>query len=190
MKTKLSIVLGLLVIAFGAGYILSQNKDTGTDKITTTTESNTNQSTEDLPTNAALTELVSYQLPDRWEENSCEGSEASFITPNGTSVNCDAKPAAPIKMSVDSGNNTDCNQIQNQSQVKKHICSSVFINGKKTLKASTEFLESGEYGKAMVVDAYYFDSGSGVVKAEYVHSPDDTEHQADFEELVNSLTAK
>lgn len=190
MKTKLILITGLVIVAFGAGYLLSLNKGDSTDKITTTTENNINQSTEDLPKNATLSEIVSYSLPDRWEENSCVGSEASFLTPNGTSINCDAKPVSPIKLSKDSGNTTDCNELQNQLEVKKHTCISLFINGTKTLKSSTEFLKSGEYGKAMVVDAYYFDSGSGIVKAEYIHTPEENEYQADFDELVNSLTAK
>lgn len=179
----------LLSGAVLAGWLLGRS-DNSKSADTSSNQSQNQSDDTNAPTGKnTVSELVSYTMPDGWETHTCEGSNATFVIPSGAMASCAANPVAPVKLSVDTGNHTDCNQLQNQREVKKHTCISLFINGKKTLKSSTEFLASSSYSKETTVDAYYFDSGSGVVLAEYIHS-NDTKYHASFDQLVNSFSAK
>lgn len=185
MNKNMLIVFALVLFAFATGYALSQKNNSGNKA---TNSSDTGQSpSENTNRKSGLRETISYSLPDGWIEQTCTGSNAVFLVPNGTMANCDSIPVAPVKVSIDTGNHTDCNQLQNQSQVKKHTCISEFINDRKTLKSSTEYLSSSSYNKETVVDAYYFDSGKGVVLLEYIHSSNDSRYQMDFERFAKSL---
>lgn len=189
-KTAIKIIGALLFLvgAVFAGWALGRpDGATNTTSSPPTTSSETRETPPSRKGNAS--ELVNYTLPDGWETHTCEGSQATFVIPNGSTASCGSNPIAPVKISVDTGNRTDCNQLQNQREVKKHTCISLFIDGKKTLKASTEYLASSSYNKETIVDAYYFDSGSGVVLAEYIHS-DDNKYQSSFDQLANSFAAK
>lgn len=140
---------------------------------------------------AGVKSLVSYVLPDGWKEASCPAAAGSvYIVPAGASnVDCNANPSSPVKISVDPGNNTDCNQLQNVQNVKKHICISLYINGHKSLKASTEYLASSSYKQATTINAYYVNTGKGVIKIEHVYNSDN-QYQAGFDQLANSVNVK
>ena len=184
-KRILVVIIGLIVLAFGAGYLLSrQNEPEPSNTTPTVTENTTN------PTSSGSVEsAVSYTLPNGMEKAMCAGDEAVYIVPTGDPAECNQNPPAEISLSMDTGDTNDCNQLQNVSDVKKHTCISLFINGQKTLKASTEYLASSSYGKDLTINAYYLDTGDGVVKAEYAFEGDGR-YQAEFDELVNSMKAK
>lgn len=133
--------------------------------------------------------LVTYELPDGWSKAACEGSEAAYITPAGEKAGCGSDPAAPIKLSVDPGDTKDCNELQNVSDVKKHVCISLYINGKRSLKASTEYLVTSAYNQETTIDSYYIDTGQGVVRAEYRYGSS-SELKSGFDQLVNSINTK
>ncbi len=141
--------------------------------------------------------LVNYTLPFNWGEASCPAEARSvFIIPTGGSeADCDgpdpvSNPISPVKISVDSANNKDCNQLQNVQNVSKHICISEYINGHKSLKAETVYNRSSSYNRDTTVNAYYIDIGKAVIKVEYFHSPNDHEHQNGFEQLAKSIQVK
>lgn len=185
---KITLLVAILIVGAGLlGWQLGHS-----DKSPTSQPNNTNQATTVNNANTAgVKSLVSYVLPDGWKEASCPGvSEAVYIVPNGSSgVDCNANPSTPVKISIDPGNNIDCNQLQNVQDVKKHICISLYINGHKSLKASTEYLASSSYKKATTMNAYYIDTGKGVIKAEYIYNSDN-QFQAGFDQLANSIKVK
>lgn len=74
------------------------------------------------------------------------------------------------------------------SEVKKHVCISLFINDMRSLKATTEYLSSSPYGRETTINAYYLDTGSSVIKAEYIYTTD-SKYQVGFDQLVNSIKA-
>lgn len=185
---KLWLLVAFLVIGAGlVGWWLGRSDS----QPSSSPESSTQPAaeTEDSDGSTDVKSIVRYSLPDGWKENSCEGSNNVYITPDGTNANCNTTPIAPIKLSVDSANNKDCNQLQNVSNVKRHVCVSEYISGKKALKASTTHLASSSYGQETTVDAYYIDTGKGVVKVEYIHTTNG-ELQAAFDELAKSVTVK
>lgn len=181
------LVLILIIAAGLLGWRLGHSS-----KSMSTQPNNMNQPTTINNANtAAVKSLVSYTLPDGWGEASCPSvSGAVYVLPNGSSgLDCNANPSSPVKISVDSGNNTDCNQLQSVQDVKKHICISLYINGHKSLKASTEYLPSSSYKQATTINAYYIDTGKGVIKVEYVYNSDN-QSQAGFDQLANSIKVK
>lgn len=137
-----------------------------------------------------LKSLISYQLPDGWKEASCpSAADVIYIAPTGTDVDCNTNPSSPVKISIDQQNSKDCNDLQNVQNVKKHICISLYIDGHKTLKATTEYLASSTYQKDTTVNSYYLDTGKKVVKLEY-RFDNGNEYQADFDQLANSVHVK
>ncbi len=139
---------------------------------------------------ASVLSLVSYTLPDGWTESTCPSSSgASYIIPAGASLDCSANPSSPIKVSIDPGNSKDCNQLQNVQNVKKHICSSLFINDRKTLKALTEYNQESSFKKDTSLSVYYIDTGKGVVKVEYIYTSSN-EYEAGFDQLAKSIQVK
>lgn len=189
MQKKLVVIgIVLVALAFGAGYLLNQS-DEGGNNTQSTGQPVQQDTANNQQTAGAVGSLASYTVPDGWDEANCEGSEAVYIVRSGSSVNCNENPAAPFKLSVDPGDTKDCNELQNVSEVKKHTCISLFINNMRSLKAETEYLASSQYGKDVSFITYYIDTGEGVVKAEYAYQGN-TQYQADFEQLVNSVNAR
>lgn len=183
-------VLLAVVLILAAGILgwwlgRSNNKqEASTSSSATISEANRSETSA-----GEVDELISYRLPDGWKKSSCEGSESTYIAPANDAVDCNSDPAAPLRLSVDSGNTKDCNQLQNVSDVKKHVCISLYINGLRSLKASTEYLASSAYKQETTIDAYYIDTGKGVIKAQYRHGLS-SELRAGFDELVNSINSK
>lgn len=196
VRIKKSIVLiAIVVIAAGLfGWWIGQADDkpspvnqTSNNTVDTTDKTAPSESTAGM----SVKSLVKYTLPDGWKESTCPASESSiYIVPSGANVDCDANPSSPVKISVDPGNNTDCNQLQGVQNVSKHICISEFINGKKSLKAETVYNSESSYKKPTTINAYYINTGKGVIKVEYIHDASDNEYQAGFEQLAKSVQVK
>ncbi len=181
----------VIVIALGGGIIgwkLGQS-NTKTSPANTGASTSTKPAANGATANDAKT-LVGYTLPDGWKEGTCpNNTDRTYIVPDGSSLRCDSNPSAPIKITVDSGNATDCQQLANVQDVKKHICSSLYINGHKTLKASTEYLKSASHPTDITISEYYIDTGKGVVKLEYSYASAN-DYQTGFDQLANSLRVK
>ena len=188
VRIKLStLLIAVLVLAAGLfGWWLGRPDTSTNSRPSSQTESTVLN--DDAP---GVKSLISYRLPDGWKEAGCEAAPGSvFITPAGApAVDCEANPSSPVKISVDTGNKKDCNQLQNVQDVKKHVCISLYINNHRSLKASTEYLESSSYGRATTINAYYIDIGEAVIKVEYQFNSDN-QYQAGFDELANSVKAK
>jgi hypothetical protein len=182
-KKVLTLIIVLTLIA-GAGLVGWWIGRTDPPP-TSSTQSSAERSTD----STEVSELVRYELPDGWEQSACEGSSAVYISPNGTTTDCDSSPVSPIKLSLDAADTKDCNELQNVTDVKKHICISLYINGLRSLKATTEYLETSSYKKATTIYAYYVDTGKGVVKVEYLYNSDN-QFQASFDQLVNTINVK
>ncbi len=134
--------------------------------------------------------LVSYTLPDGWKEGTCpSAANKVFIVPAGSSLQCDSSSIAPIRIYIDPQNTKDCQQLNAPQNVKKHICKSLFIDGHKTLQASTEYLKSSSYGTETTVSDYYVDTGKGVVRLEYAFTSSN-DYQNGFDQLANSVNVK
>ena len=180
------LILALIVGAGLLGWWLGQPNTTSNSQSSNNQASNVNNSNT-----ASVKSLVSYVLPDGWKEASCPSvAGAVYILPNGSSgLNCNDNPSSPVKISVDPGNDTDCNQLQNVQNVKKHICISLYINGHKSLKSSTEYLPSSSYNQTTTVNAYYVNTGKGVIELQYVFNGDN-QYQVGFDQLANSINVK
>lgn len=185
---KATLLIGILVLAAGLlGWWFGRS-----DKPAVTTDSNNSQQNSPPTTDSSeVNNLVDYTLPDGWKESSCPDVAGSvFIIPAGAdNLDCAANPSSPIKISMDTANNDNCNDLQNVQNVSKHICVSEFINGKKSLKAETQFNEQSSYKKATTVHAYYINTGKGIVKVEYIYN-NSNDYQAGFDELAKSVAVK
>jgi len=181
-------ILSVFVIALWLG--LSSNEDN---------DQKTGQSSENksnVPVQKTANSLISYSLPPDWSSVSCEGSsEIILIVPSGkVSPRCDTVAENwPIRIFIDQKNTKDCNQIEvDNQQVTKHTCSSKFTDGHKTLVVSTTYNEKSQYARATTVSEYYIDTSNGVVKLEAkddLASADD-DHQAEFDQIANSVKVK
>ncbi len=138
---------------------------------------------------ADVRSLVTYTLPDGWKEATCPGAVGSvFIIPAGAkAIDCDDSPSSPIKISIDPTNSDHCNDLQNVQNVRKHICISLFIHDKKSLKAETIYNQDSSYKKETSIDAYYINTGKGAIKVEYIHNPNDNEYQTGLDQLARSV---
>ncbi len=197
---KVTVAVIILILAAGLfGWWLGNSNDAPANNSANNQTSNTSPPTnnKDSPTTnndagLEVKSLVSYTLPDGWKEGSCASTGGPvYIVPNGAgNVDCDANPSSPVKISMDPANNKDCNQLQSVQNVSKHICVSEFINSRKSLKAETIYNKDSSYKKETAINAYYIDTGKGVVKVEYTHDPGNNEYQAGFEQLAKSVQVK
>lgn len=178
---KVIVAAVVLIIIVGlVGWLIgrSGNKPTNT----------TNQTQTGNTSGTDVKSLVSYTLPDAWREGTCPAaSNTVYINPNGTSLNCNADPSAPIKVYVDPQNTTDCQQLKptSNSGIKKHVCISLYIGGHKSLKASTTHSGSTD----TTTDFYYVNTGKGVVAYEYTYTSANS-YQAGFDQLATSTKVK
>ena len=185
------IVLLVVILALAAGLFgwwLGR-----TDKPQTAQPNNPAQNTT-LSTDTTeqdVASLVTYRLPDGWREASCPNAAGTvFVIPAGEgSVDCRDNPSAPIKISVDPGNNDDCNDLQNVQDVRKHTCKSLFINDKKSLQAETIYNANSSYNKETTIQAYYINTGKDIVRLEYMYTSDNR-YQTGFDQLAMSVQAK
>jgi hypothetical protein len=181
------LILGLVIIAGLIGWKLgrSDDKQTANQQPTNSATSSTTPAS-----NSDVKSLVSYSLPDGWKEGTCPDAAGKlFIVPNGALLQCSSNPVAPVKMYVDANNTTDCQQLQNVQNVRKHICKSVFINGHKSLQSSTEYPKSATYPEDTTISDYFIDTGKGVIAVEYTYTSSNN-YQLGFDQLANSVKPK
>lgn len=177
------ILLALLALAVALLIGWQIGKSDGTSEVKDQGSNTTTQPAEQAESKAVKS-LVSYTLPDNWKEGNCPNiAEKVYVVPAGENHDCNASTVAPVSIYVDESKTTDCNQINPPNDVRKHICKSEFINGKKALRAETEFA-SGNSTKT-----FYIDIGEEVVKVEYSYSGEDTFDQG-FETLAKSVRTK
>ena len=191
MYKNIGIVSLIILLALAIGFIFGSNwNNNNEDKASKSTDTVTLENS-DSESGKDVKGLVSYTLPDGWEESTCPSSSGSvYFRPNGApKVDCGNNPELQIKLSASGQNITECSQIQDVKEVKKHICKSLYINDLRSLVAETEYLSSSIYGRDTSVKTYYIDSGSGMVKATYT-SAGANSYQPGFDELVNSISAK
>ncbi len=192
---KITVLLAVLVVAAGVvGWLLGRSSDSLPNTANNSQLSNPKQPDNDNKANTRdVRSLANYRLPFNWGEASCPSESGSvFVVPSGgNEVDCTVNPNSPIispvKISADSSSSKDCNRLQNVQNVSKHVCVSEYINGRKSLKAETVYNRSSFYRRDTTVNAYYIDTGKGVIKLEYFHSPNDHEYQKGFEQLAKSV---
>lgn len=134
--------------------------------------------------------LVSYSVPTGWTEANCEdGNLIQIVNTEDSRQTCIAEGSPNSLVSIGVKDQiTDCKQLQSASDVKKHICSTVFIDGRKTVKSTTEYLASSSQ-VARTVSNYYIDTGTSVVRAQYIYAADNL-YQQQFDSLVNGVKIK
>jgi hypothetical protein len=177
------VVIALVVIGGLIGWALGRSGNSSNNQPSSSVSPSPTSSSA---ASADVKSLVSYTLPDGWKEGTCPSSSSTaYIIPNGTTLNCSANPSSPIKIYVDPKNSTDCQQLKPTSEqgIKKHICSSLFIDGHKSLKALTE-VSSGS-----TVSDYFINTGKGVVAVEYTYTSGNG-FQEGFDQLANSIQVK
>jgi hypothetical protein len=189
-RSVMLIVVIIVILIIALVSVLSNSNDSSTNENSTAQPSPQENDTTSVDS-ANVKDLVSYTLPDGWQESTCPSSPGSvFFEPNNsTKVDCDANPSAPVKMSVDPANTKDCAQLQNVQNVSKHICISEFINDNKTIKAETRYNNESAYERDVTVKAYYISTDDKVVKIEYIYENND-EFQLGFEQLAKSVRSK
>lgn len=181
------LILGLVIIAGLIGWKLGHSNDS---KHSNPVSNNTNATSTTPASNSDVKSLVAYTLPDGWKEGTCPDAGGKlYIVPNGALLQCGSNPASPIKMYVDANNTTDCQQLQNVQNVRKHVCKSLFINGHKSLQSSTEYPKSATYPEDTTISDYYIDTGKGVVAVEYTFTSRNN-YQIGFDQLANSVRTK
>jgi hypothetical protein len=188
-RTKLAVLFVTIVVAAGlAGWALGHSNTSKGNQSGSVAQSTTGGSTNGI----AVKSLVSYTLPDAWSEKTCSAVVGTvYVVPNGATLDCTANPSSPIKMFVDSGNTTDCQQLKpaNTQNIKKHVCISLYINGSKSLKASTTYSAGSSYRTETTISDYYINVGNDVVVVEYIYTSVNG-FQLGFDQLANSVMIK
>lgn len=181
----------LLALAIGLIFGANWNKNNNTNQPTNSTETVSDTEDSNSTSGKDVNSLIRYTLPNGWSESTCPSSSGSiYFQPNGApKVDCGNNPELSVVMSASDQNITECSQIQDVKDVKKHICKSLFINDLRSLVAETEYLSSSIYERDTSVKTYYIDSGSGIVKVQYT-SASGNQYLNSFDELVNSISAK
>jgi len=181
------VILILILASLGAGWLIGQS---GNNNDQNATKPSQPENADKSASDSDVKEAVSYMLPDGWTEGSCTNSAGVvYIIPNDSKLDCGANPSAPIKVYMDPQNTTDCSQLNNAGNVTKHVCISLYIDGHKSLKASTEYPKSSEQSSGKTVSDYYIDTGKGVVKVEYAFTSDNS-YQADYDQLATGTKVK
>lgn len=131
-------------------------------------------------------ELVMYQVPAGWAETDCGNGNLIYVRPAEAAQGCmvGTNPDSLISLSVKE-QYTDCNQLQPKQSVTRHVCSSLFIDGNKTLKSTTTYPQNPNES-AKTISNYYVNTGKSVVRIQYVYHADNS-HQPVFEALTNSI---
>lgn len=182
----LLIALILLVLVSGlAGWLIGRRNDNNDN-------SEVNDTSQAAPPTSSgrVTDLVEFDVPGGWDQESCEGHEdVVYFVPSDQAPDCSNEPQESITLAVDPQNNTDCNQLQDVQDVSKHVCRSIFIDGHKTLEATTVYNQDSDVLPNRTIDAYYLDTGEGVVVARYIHDGN-AEHGTVFHDLAKGLRVR
>jgi hypothetical protein len=185
-------VLVLVGIGFAVGWFMNRS-DNNNPNNNNNTSTNTSEPTPTSNTSGSnVKSLISYTLPDGWNESICPNSSNTiYIIPNGSSLNCNANPSSPIKIYIDTQNTTDCQQLNPTSElnIKKHVCISLYINGQKSLKSLTEYSSDSIYKTDTTFSYYHVNTGKGVVALEYTYTSGNN-YQVGFDQLSKSVKVK
>lgn len=188
-RSKIVVLAITLLVAAGlVGWVLGHSNKSKDGQPGSVSQSTTGGGTNGI----AVKSLVSYTLPDAWSEKTCSAVVGTvYIVPNGATLDCTSNPSSPVKMFVDSGNTTDCQQLKpaNTRGIKKHVCISLYINGHKSLKASTTYSTGSSYKTDTTISDYYVNTGKGVAAVEYMYTSAN-DFQAGFDQLATSITVK
>jgi hypothetical protein len=184
VKYVVYILVGLLVILV-AVLLLRLNKS---ESNTSSTQGVTSQNSAQPATQ--VDSLITYTLPSGWSKTTCDTSHIVYLMDSpGTNTGCSAKATSPISLAIDAQQTTDCNQLKGYEHITRHVCSSMFIDGHKTLKSSTTYNDESVYHTKTTLNDYYLDTGKGVVKVEYTYTTDN-KYQPELEQLMNSIKVK
>lgn len=163
----------MLVIAGVIGWAIGHSGNSG----------KTSDTSPPSSASTAANSLISYALPDGWTQSTCPASTGvTYIIPGGASLDCTADPSAPVKITTDPQNTTDCNQLRKVEGVRKHTCISLYIDGHKSLKSFTQTSQSSAWD-------YYINTGKDVVKLDYTYGSANN-YQSGFEDLINTVKVK
>ena len=189
-KRTIQVAVLVFILILAAGLIGWKLGKSNQHQTAAPSASNPTATSATPAANSDVKSLVSYSLPDGWKEGTCpDNPNKLYIVPNGASLSCGSNPAAPIKLYVDANNTTDCQQLQNVQNVRKHVCKSLFINGHKSLQTSTEYPKSDTYPEDTTISDYFIDTGKGVVAVEYSFTSG-SNYQLGFDQLANSVKPK
>jgi len=181
------IVLGLILLAGILGWWLGHSNSTVSKPPNGV---NSSASNDNAASAADVNSIITYTLPEGWKDATCTSQTSTvFIVPSGATLHCDSDSIAPIKISVDPQNTTDCQELGNVQNVRKHICKSLYIGGHKTLQASTEYPKSSTYPVDTTISDYYINTGKGVIRIQYTYTSSNN-YQLGFDQLANSVRVK
>jgi cytoskeletal protein RodZ len=186
----LAVVSMAFIILLLVGIIgwLVGRRDTATSNQPSSSQNATPQAT--TTSAGRVTDLVAFDVPGGWEQQSCDNqTDVIYFVPSSESPDCSAEPQTSITLAIDPGNATDCNQLQNVQNVQKHVCRSIFIDNRKTLEAQTIYNQQSSVLPGRTVDAYFIDTGKGVVRARYIHSGN-AAYGTIFNDLVKGLRVR
>jgi hypothetical protein len=195
-RQKLWLVIIFIVLAIIITAVLALVFHKDSKKSSSSNGKNPPTQTSFPNNNAQIGSLISYQLPANWTSTDCiAATENILVIPDSQlHPNCaiDLQNWL-IKIVTDQHNTTSCNQIKvDNSQVTKHVCSTVPINGERLVKSSTTYNEKSPYGHPTTVSDYFVKTKNGVVKLEYIDNLTTAgdDFQAGFDQLANSLKVK
>jgi hypothetical protein len=165
MRSKSSVVMTVIVSLLIGGSIGWALAKATTKPINVISKSAITKPT--LNEAAGVRSLITYTLPSGWSDTNCPGGNV-YISMTSSMADC-SNASTPVQLSVDPDSMTDCNQLPSETNVVKHTCRSIFISGKKTLEASTQYANAATTNAGKTVETYYYNSGRGVIKAVFVH---------------------
>jgi hypothetical protein len=112
-----------------------------------------------------------------------------FVVPGGATLRCDTDLIALVKVFLEPQGATDCQELADVQNVRKHICKSLFIDGHKSLQASTEYSKSATYKVDTTISEYYINTGKGVVRVAYTYTSSN-DYQLGFDQLATSIKVR
>lgn len=187
-----NILIAILVFALGisGGLLLAKkNNPRPIEETTKQQPQSTATKVQSENTPSDLDKMITYTVPTGLVKASCDNTDAVYFVNTDSSADCSSNPDTKMTLEIDPKNTIDCNQLQGRTEVRKHICISLYINDQRSLQATTEYLSSSSYGKDITSQEYYVDTGNGIVKAQYLYTGNGNNLKA-FEDLVNTIVAK
>lgn len=192
LNTRTKIIVSILVLVAAAGFagwlIGRSNNSSNNGQSSTSTQT----ASSNIVEGSNVKSLVSYTLPDGWREGTCPTlSSTIYVSPNNTSLDCNANPSAPVKIYVDSQSTTDCQQLQptDNKGIKKHVCISLYIDGHKSIKALTTYSSGSSYNTDTTMAYYYISTSKGVVAMQYTYTSAN-DYQIGFDQLATTTKIK
>ena len=189
MNKNIMIIVVLLAVVGLGGWLLGMSKNSSKPQQSAKTNLST-PAQNSSNTAAAVKSIISYTVPSGMKETNCPGKPEVYVTALDGKANCESNPVAPVILSIDAASTKDCSQLQNVQNVSKHVCKTEYINDHKSVIAETIYNQQSSYKKDTDVNAYYIDTGKGVVKVEYSHDPSNSTLVALFDQLAHSMRLK